>query len=141
MSAQAQPAPDIAHLLKTSEDYVRDVIHAFNERGFDALDPKWSGNAPKRIDEQTHEWICVIARCDPRFLGRPFSCWSLTKLRDYLIDAATSEGSASRRSGGSCMSVTFRRRPPRHGRPAPTPTSRRRCTGSWASTITPPTGG
>lgn len=21
----------------------------------------------------------------PRFLGRPFSCWSLAKLRDYLI--------------------------------------------------------
>ncbi|MEW2592918.1 helix-turn-helix domain-containing protein [Micromonospora aurantiaca] len=43
MSAQGQPAPDIAHLLKSSEEYVRDVIHAFNERGFDALDPKWSG--------------------------------------------------------------------------------------------------
>ncbi|WBC03739.1 IS630 family transposase [Micromonospora sp. WMMA1976] len=87
MSAQGQPAPDIAHLLKASEDYVRDVIHAFNERGFDALDPKWNGGAPRRIDEQTRDWICVIARCDPRFLGRPFSCWSLAKLRDYLIDA------------------------------------------------------
>ncbi|WP_309223402.1 helix-turn-helix domain-containing protein [Micromonospora sp. CP22] len=47
MSAQGQPAPDIAHLLKVSEDYVRDVIHAFNERGFDALSTKWSGGAPK----------------------------------------------------------------------------------------------
>ncbi|MFI2666592.1 helix-turn-helix domain-containing protein [Micromonospora carbonacea] len=43
MSAQGQPAPDIAHLLRTSEDYIRDVIHAFSERGFDALNPKWSG--------------------------------------------------------------------------------------------------
>ncbi|GAB3849430.1 hypothetical protein GCM10029963_33810 [Micromonospora andamanensis] len=43
MSAQGQPAPDIAHLLTVTEDYVRDVIHAFNDRGFDALDPKWSG--------------------------------------------------------------------------------------------------
>ncbi|WP_225854879.1 IS630 family transposase [Micromonospora sp. ALFpr18c] len=86
MSAQGQPAPDIAYLLKVTEDDVRDVIHAFNERGFDALHPKWSGGAPRRIDEQTRDWICVIARCDPRFLGRPFSCWSLAKLRDYLID-------------------------------------------------------
>ncbi|MGS2620036.1 helix-turn-helix domain-containing protein [Micromonospora sp. LZ34] len=39
MSAQGQPAPDIAHLLKTSEDYVRDVIHAFNERGVRRLGP------------------------------------------------------------------------------------------------------
>jgi transposase len=30
----------VAHLLKVSVDYVRDVIHAFNERGFEALDPK-----------------------------------------------------------------------------------------------------
>jgi transposase len=87
MSAQGQPAPDIAHLLAVTEDYVRDVIHAFNQRGFDALNPKWSGGAPRRIDEQTRDWICVIARCDPRFLDRPFACWSLAKLRDYLIEA------------------------------------------------------
>lgn len=36
MSAQGQPAPNIAHLLTMTEDYVRDVIHAFNDRGFDA---------------------------------------------------------------------------------------------------------
>jgi hypothetical protein len=43
--------------------------------------------APRWIDEQTRAWICVIARCDPRFRGQPFSCWSLAKLRDYLINA------------------------------------------------------
>ncbi len=32
--------PDIAHLLRVSEDYVRDVIHAFHEMGFEALNPK-----------------------------------------------------------------------------------------------------
>ncbi|WP_328348297.1 IS630 family transposase [Micromonospora sp. NBC_00421] len=87
MSAQGQPAPDIAHLLTSSVDDVRDVMHAFNERGFDALDPKWSGGAPRRIDEQTRDWICVTARCDPRFLGQPFSRWSLAELRDYLVAA------------------------------------------------------
>ncbi len=30
----------------------------------------------------------MIARCDPRFLGQPFSGWSLFKLRDYLIDTS-----------------------------------------------------
>lgn len=43
MSAQGQTVKDITSLMQVSEDYVRDVIHAFNERGFDALDPKWSG--------------------------------------------------------------------------------------------------
>ena len=44
MSAQGQSAPDIAHLLDCSVEYVRGVIHAFNDSGFEALDPKWSGN-------------------------------------------------------------------------------------------------
>lgn len=37
MSSQGQPAPDIASLLKATEEYVRDVIRSFDERGFDAL--------------------------------------------------------------------------------------------------------
>lgn len=42
MSGQGQAVGDITGLLQVSPDYVRDVIHAFNERGFDALDPKWT---------------------------------------------------------------------------------------------------
>ncbi len=38
-----QPAPDIAHLFKAGKNYVRDVIHAFNDRLFDALDPNGAG--------------------------------------------------------------------------------------------------
>jgi transposase len=40
--AQGWPAPDIAELAQVSHRYVRQVIHDFNETGFDALDPKWS---------------------------------------------------------------------------------------------------
>jgi hypothetical protein len=46
---------------------------------------------PNKISEQTRDWICVFARCDPRFLGRPFSGWSLSKLRDYLIEVGRVE--------------------------------------------------
>jgi transposase len=51
MSAQGQAAVDIARLLACSPEYVRDVIHAFNESGFGALDPKWSGGRPKTISD------------------------------------------------------------------------------------------
>ncbi|MFJ8028681.1 helix-turn-helix domain-containing protein [Streptomyces sp. NPDC096311] len=40
MSAQGQTVNDITRLMQVGGDYVRDVVHAFNERGFDALDPK-----------------------------------------------------------------------------------------------------
>jgi hypothetical protein len=43
MSAQGQPAPDIAHLLKRSVEYVA------HEVGFAALNPKWSGGRPRTI--------------------------------------------------------------------------------------------
>ena len=86
MSGQGQAVRDITTLLQVSEDYVRDVIHAFNERGFDALDPKPTGGRPKRISEQLRRWICTIARTSPADWGiSGFSTWSLAKLRDHLL--------------------------------------------------------
>lgn len=85
MSAQGQSVPDIAHLLDCSQEYVRGVIHAFNETGFSALDPKWSGGRPKAISEQARRQIQLIARCCPRDLGLPFSAWSLSKLAEHAV--------------------------------------------------------
>ena len=34
---------DIAVMFAATDGYVREVIDAFNEQGFAALDPKWSG--------------------------------------------------------------------------------------------------
>ncbi len=62
MSGQGQAVRDITSLMQVSEDYVRDVIHAFNERGFAALDPKWSGGRSRTIGEAIRERICLIAR-------------------------------------------------------------------------------
>ena len=90
MSGQGQAVRDITSLMQVSADYVRDVIHAFNERGFDALDPKWSGGRPKTIGEQVRERICLIARTSPADWGiTAFSTWSLAKLRDHLLDRGT----------------------------------------------------
>jgi transposase len=65
MSAQGQAARNITSLMRVSEDYVRDVIHVFNERGFAALDPKWSGGRPRTISQMTREQVCLIARTSP----------------------------------------------------------------------------
>lgn len=86
MSGQGQSAPDITSLMQVSEDYVRDVIHAFNERGFDALNPKWSGGRPPAISEQAREHICLIARTVPAEWGiTGHSTWSLRTLAEHLI--------------------------------------------------------
>ncbi|WP_220214487.1 helix-turn-helix domain-containing protein [Streptomyces shenzhenensis] len=73
-------------MLQVGDDYVRDVIHAFNERGFDALDPKWSGGRPRKIGDQVRERICLIARTSPGDWGiKAFFTWSLAKLAEHLV--------------------------------------------------------
>ncbi|GAA1299986.1 helix-turn-helix domain-containing protein [Saccharothrix xinjiangensis] len=90
MSGQGQAVRDITSLMQVSEGYVRDVIHAFNERGFAALDPKWSGGRSRTIGEVIRERICLIARTAPADWGiTAFSTWSLAKLRDHLLDRGT----------------------------------------------------
>ncbi len=54
-SAQRQPVPMIAELMQVSESYVRQVIHDFDEKGFEALDPKWSAGRPAKTDQTTRE--------------------------------------------------------------------------------------
>ena len=44
--SQAQTVRDITSLRQVGENYVRDLIHTFNERGFDALNAKPSGGTP-----------------------------------------------------------------------------------------------
>lgn len=91
MSVQGRSVSSIAELTAFSQRYIREVIHAFNEQGFDALDPKWSGGRPRTIDDATRRRIRRIALSRPPDLGLPFTCWSLAKLRDHLVDAGVVE--------------------------------------------------
>ncbi|MDO0937462.1 helix-turn-helix domain-containing protein [Streptomyces sp. DG2A-72] len=87
MSAQGQTVKHITSLMQVSADYVRGVIHAYNERGFDALDPKWSGGRRPSIGERVREHIRLIARTSPVDWGvTGFSTWSLSKLADHLVE-------------------------------------------------------
>jgi transposase len=138
MSAQGQSVPDIAHLLDCSQEYVRGVIHDFNETGFKALDPKWNGGRPKTISEAACRQIRLIARCCPRDLGLPFSTWSLSKLADHLV-ATGVVASISRESVRQILrSGASAGRLPRPGKPPATRTSSPRWVACWAFTTTRP---
>ncbi len=86
-SLQGRSVPEIAVMFAAKEQTVRELIHAFNERGFAALDPKVRPGSTPKIGPVVREEICQIAKSDPAGLGCPFTCWSLTKLRDYLAEA------------------------------------------------------
>jgi len=83
-SAAGTPAVAIARLVAADEDTVRDVIHAFNERGLAALDPQWAGGRPRLISDDHIKVIVTAAKTRPEKLGRPFTHWSLRKLAGYL---------------------------------------------------------
>ncbi len=84
-SFQGQSVPEIARLHRASATHVAELIHAFDERGFAALDPRKGGGRPRRIDEAQRAAIVKVALARPRDLGEPFTDWSLTKLRDHLL--------------------------------------------------------
>jgi transposase len=85
-SASGTPVPAIARLVAAHEDTVRDVIHAFNERGLDALHPRWAGGRPRRISDTDVAFIVETATTRPEKLGRPFTHWSVRKLAQYVAD-------------------------------------------------------
>jgi quercetin dioxygenase-like cupin family protein len=53
-SASGTPVPAIAGPVAADEDTVRDVIHAFNERGLAALDARWAGGRPRLARQRAH---------------------------------------------------------------------------------------
>src|ERR1039457_3906710 len=83
-SSSGTPVPAIARLAAADEDTVRDVIHAFNQKGLAALDPRWAGGRPRLIGDEDVEVIVTAARTRPETLGQPFTRWSLRKRAGYL---------------------------------------------------------
>lgn len=84
-SAQGMDVPQIAPLAFTSGDRVREVIHNFNEDGFDSLYPKYSGGRPPTFTGEQRREIKKIALGRPADYDLPFSTWSLTKLAEHLV--------------------------------------------------------
>ena len=84
-SAQGSKVPDIAQRLYFSEAHIRTIIKAFNDDGFEGLAPKYGIGRPLKFSEEQGSLIIETALCPPGLLGQPFTRWSLTKLRDFLI--------------------------------------------------------
>ena len=78
------PVHQIALIFRTDEAYVRKVIHAFNEHGFESLNPKVGAGRPKTFEPVTRERIVAIALAPPTSVGEPLTHWSLRRLKGHL---------------------------------------------------------
>ena len=85
LSAQGMDVAQIAEVAFTSPDRVREVLHNFNDDGFDSLYPRYSGGRPPTFTLPQRQQIKKVALARPEDHGMPFSTWSLTKLADFLV--------------------------------------------------------
>jgi transposase len=79
---------DIAARADCSPQWVRVVIHRFNQDGlFGILWFPWmhAAGGPRRFKADVREQIAEIALASPKALIG-LTCWSLSKLRDYLVE-------------------------------------------------------
>jgi transposase len=86
-SAQKRRVPEISKSFGFSRDYVCDVIHSFDKVGFQALESKYDNCGKKpTFTEDIRRRIIDAALAKPYDLRLPFTCWSLTKLKDYIVN-------------------------------------------------------
>src|ERR687885_2561293 len=78
------PVHQIALIFRTDEAYVRKVIHAFNEFGFESLNPKVGTGRPRTFEPAICDRIEAIALAPPMTLGEPLTHWSLRRLKAYV---------------------------------------------------------
>jgi transposase len=85
-SAQGFTAPVISQIAIMDEDYVRDLIKAFNLHGFAMLKPKWGPGGPRKFTDEQRNKLVQLATSRPKDLGLPFQQWSLSRLRKAAMD-------------------------------------------------------
>ncbi len=77
---------EIARLVGYTADWVRKIIHRFNQQGLAAVQwyPYWLVRGPRKFFADVVEQIAEVALSSPRSLIG-MNQWSLSKLREYLI--------------------------------------------------------
>jgi transposase len=87
MSDQGSTIQEIAEHTLMHEEYIRELIRRFNQEGLALMRERPKSGRPVEFVEEIQAEIVHIALAPPRLLGRPFTVWSLEKLREHLITA------------------------------------------------------
>ncbi len=106
-SARGERAPQIAKELGCDDQTVLDALHAFNERGLDALQhgsPNPHTTYPTFTPEAAERLRALLHR-SPRTFGRDTSLWTL----DLAAEVSFQEGLTEREVSGETIRQTFLR--------------------------------
>lgn len=83
---QRLTAPEIAAIVRTSEDTVRRWLKRFRSEGIAGLYDVPRPGAPRKVTAAYVEQLLDAVRRRPRSLDLPFSLWTLRRLADYLAE-------------------------------------------------------
>ena len=101
LSAQGMDVAQIAKVAFTSPDRVREVLHNFNDDGFESLAPKYAGGRPPKFTLPERREIKKIALSRPMDHG----VWAVANNVElaYVPTNAGWLDAASRRSSRPCV--------------------------------------
>ena len=93
-NADGQSTPTIARALRCNDQTVRNAIHDWNERGFDALQPRSSRphTTHALFDSQSLERLRALLHQSPRSFGKETSVWTL----ELAAEVSFAQGLTSR---------------------------------------------
>ena len=117
MSSQDRSVPDIVALMGLSEDYIREVIHDFNDHGLNALDPKWSGGSPPPSPRPSAVRYATSRSPAPAMPGCRLRAGRCRSWPSNWSSVASSRRSASSGYARSCASMGSPSSAPRRSKP------------------------
>ena len=80
-------APQIASIVRTNDQTVRNWLKRFNREGSAGLYDNPRAGAPAKVTAAYRQQLIEIVRRRPRALEQPYSLWTLQRLADFLAEA------------------------------------------------------
>lgn len=79
-------ASEIASIVRSCEETVRNWIKRFNAEGIEGLRDRPRPRPPVKVTPEYHERLLAAVRRRPRAQGQPYSLWTLQRLADFMAE-------------------------------------------------------
>lgn len=87
LSAQGYSANEMVPVVNLTAKSIRKWLRRFNEEGVEGLiRERTSPGRPRTFSPEQRERMVELALTPPQALGKPFTTWSLAKLREHLAE-------------------------------------------------------
>jgi len=83
---QRMIAPDIARIVRTDDQTVRNWFKRWAAEGMEGLKDRPMPERPAKVTKSYKQQVLMTVRCRPRAFGQPYSMWTYQRLADYMAE-------------------------------------------------------